>query len=119
MNKLNIIHITGTKGKGSTCAFVESILRNSGYRTGLFTSPHLVEVRERIQINQQPLSYLKFRQYFEYCYDTLMNDMNQEKPSYFQLLTCMMFYIFCKEKIDVAIVEVGIGGEYDFTNIIP
>jgi len=123
INKLNIIHITGTKGKGSTCAFVESLLNRSGYRTGLFSSPHLIEVRERIKLNGKPLSYEKFVRYFEHCYSLLVDGWREsvdeyEKPSYFQFLTCMMFYVFSEEAVDVAVVEVGIGGEFDFTNIV-
>ncbi len=123
INKLNIIHLTGTKGKGSTCAFVESILKKSGYKTGLFSSPHLIEVRERIKLNGKPLSYEKFVKYFDHCYSILVDGWNKdsdkyEKPSYFQFLTCMTFYVFSEEMVDVAIVEVGIGGEFDFTNII-
>jgi folylpolyglutamate synthase/dihydrofolate synthase len=117
IKNLNIIHITGTKGKGSTCAFVESILRNSGYKTGLFSSPHLIEVRERIKINGESLSYQKFNKYFNYCYQKLVH-LDGEMPSYFQFLTCMMFYAFCEEKIEVGIVEVGIGGRFDHTNIV-
>ena len=79
---LNIIHITGTKGKGSTCAFLESLLRNSGYRTGLFTGPHLIHPTERMKIIGQPLSFRKFREYFEYCYDLLVTSRVTYKPFY-------------------------------------
>ncbi|CAF0706126.1 unnamed protein product [Brachionus calyciflorus] len=122
INKLNVIHITGTKGKGSTSAFSESILRNLGYKTGLFTSPHLIEVKERIKINGRSLSYLKFHEYFSHCYNILINNWSREdkfdRPTYFQFLTCMSFFVFSQEKVDAAIVEVGIGGQFDFTNIV-
>lgn len=65
------IHITGTKGKGSTCAFTESILRNHGFKTGFFSSPHLIEVRERIRINGKPLSRNLFAQHFWECYQAM------------------------------------------------
>lgn len=125
IDQLNIIHIAGTKGKGSTCAFTESILRQYGYKTGFFSSPHLIEVRERIRINGELISKEKFIEYFWICYNTIHNAIQQsldkeqtQMPFYFAFLTTMMFYVFIREKVDVAIVEVGIGGEYDCTNII-
>ncbi|KAG7273761.1 hypothetical protein CRUP_003261 [Coryphaenoides rupestris] len=121
LNKLNIIHVTGTKGKGSTCAFTEKILRSQGIRTGFFSSPHLVEVRERIRINGQPLEKDLFAKYFWEVYDRLDETKHLydgHMPSFFQFLTVMSFHVFLHEKVDVAIVEVGIGGTYDGTNII-
>uniref|UniRef100_A0A915P8H4 tetrahydrofolate synthase n=1 Tax=Meloidogyne floridensis TaxID=298350 RepID=A0A915P8H4_9BILA len=116
----NCIHIAGTKGKGSTCAFLESILRQLGYKTGFYSSPHLIHVRERIQINGHPISEELFAKYFFHVFNNLKDSLqNQEKmPGYFKFLTIMAFYIFYVEKVDVAIVEVGIGGENDCTNII-
>lgn len=78
LDRLNVIHVTGTKGKGSTCAFVEAALRRCGLRTGLFTSPHLIEVRERIRINGEPLSREAFAKYY---YDTEARLLaNQVRP---------------------------------------
>jgi folylpolyglutamate synthase len=71
MKDLSIIHVAGTKGKGSTCAFSESILRHSGLKTGLFTSPHLVSVRERIRIGGVPITEDKFAEYFWHCWSQL------------------------------------------------
>lgn len=71
IDSTNAIHITGTKGKGSTCAFTESILRNHGFKTGFFSSPHLIEVRERIRINGKPLSRNLFAQHFWECYHSM------------------------------------------------
>ncbi|KAL4219103.1 hypothetical protein ACF0H5_021686 [Mactra antiquata] len=122
MDKLNIIHVSGTKGKGSTCAFCESILRHHGYKTGFFSSPHLVEVRERFCVNGQPLEREKFTSYFWDVYNQLQhtkgNDIENNMPSYFAFLVVMAFHVFKQEKVDVAIMEVGIGGQYDSTNVI-
>ncbi|ANB11804.1 tetrahydrofolate synthase [Sugiyamaella lignohabitans] len=138
-DKLNIIHVTGTKGKGSTCAFVQSILNQ--YRVespsigehgiskiGLYTSPHLKSVRERIRINGEPIAEEKFVKYFFELWDQLESTSSNEadfpdmiagvKPVYFRYLTLLSFHIFLHEGVDTAIYEVGIGGEYDSTNII-
>uniref|UniRef100_A0A0N5A9R1 tetrahydrofolate synthase n=1 Tax=Syphacia muris TaxID=451379 RepID=A0A0N5A9R1_9BILA len=115
IDMLNPIHVSGTKGKGSTCAFVESILRELGFKTGFYSSPHLVHVRERIKINGVSLSEELFTKYFFSVYDRLQDYL---MPAYFKFLTLMAFYVFIKEKVDVAIIEVGIGGEHDCTNVI-
>lgn len=121
IDKLKVIHVSGTKGKGSTCAFVESILRSLGFRTGFYSSPHLVEVRERIRINGRPLSRDDFSRYFWHSYQ-LLNESKAEHrdamPAYFRFLTIMAFHAFMQKKVDVAILEVGIGGQYDCTNIV-
>ncbi|XP_014782935.1 folylpolyglutamate synthase, mitochondrial isoform X1 [Octopus bimaculoides] len=117
LDKLSVIHIAGTKGKGSTCAYTESILHHKGYKTGFFSSPHLIEVRERIRINGVPLSKEDFTKYFWICYDQLL-EKKEQMPSYFQFLTLMAVYVFHKEDVDVAVIEVGLGGLYDCTNIV-
>ncbi|KXJ09840.1 Folylpolyglutamate synthase, mitochondrial [Exaiptasia diaphana] len=102
LDKLSVIHVSGTKGKVG--------------------SPHLIEVRERIRLNGRPLSKDLFTKYFFDCWDNLQataDDHHSSKmPAYFRFLTLMSFYVFLKEKVDVAVVEVGIGGAYDSTNII-
>ncbi|XP_036892810.1 folylpolyglutamate synthase, mitochondrial isoform X2 [Sturnira hondurensis] len=121
LDRLNIIHVTGTKGKGSTCAFTERILRNYGLKTGFFSSPHLVQVRERIRINGQPISPELFTKHFWRLYHRLEETKGSSgvsMPSYFRFLTLMAFHVFLQEKVDLAVVEVGIGGAYDCTNII-
>lgn len=120
IDRLNPIHVSGTKGKGSTCAFVECILRHLGFKTGFYSSPHLIHVRERIKINGVSLTEAGFAEYFLAVYNLLQknNAGGGTMPAYFKFLTLMAFYVFVKENVDVAIIEVGIGGEHDCTNII-
>ena len=130
LNDLNIIHVAGTKGKGTTCAFVNSILQRYHdtvqvpRKIGLYTSPHLVAVRERIRINSEPISEEQFTKYFFEVWDALESSACREgldpalKPPYFRFLTLMSFHVFMRECVDAAIYEVGVGGELDSTNII-
>ncbi|CAN6810115.1 unnamed protein product [Brassica oleracea] len=121
MSKMNVIHVAGTKGKGSTCAFTESILRNYGFRTGLLTSPHLIDVRERFRLDGYvDISEEKFLVYFWWCYNRLKERTHEEipMPTYFRFLTSLAFKIFAAEKVDVAILEVGLGGKLDSTNSV-
>ncbi|KAF1817022.1 FolC bifunctional protein [Eremomyces bilateralis CBS 781.70] len=132
-NRLKPIHISGTKGKGSTSAFVSSILTqyqvsSRPLKVGLYTSPHLRSVRERIQINNEPISEPLFAQYFFEVWDRLEEAekkmgppkrlKERAKPVYFRYLTLMAFHTFLSEGVDTAVIECGIGGEYDSTNII-
>ncbi|KAM0749236.1 FolC bifunctional protein [Meredithblackwellia eburnea MCA 4105] len=129
LNPLNVLHITGTKGKGSTSAFTSSLLRSvaPGARIGLYTSPHLVAVRERIRINGKPLEEELFAKYFfdvwekwEKTQDTIATpDSTPVHPAYFRYLTFMAFHVFLAEKVDATILEVGVGGTYDSTNLVP
>ncbi|XP_017977248.1 PREDICTED: folylpolyglutamate synthase isoform X3 [Theobroma cacao] len=117
---LKIIHVAGTKGKGSTCTFCEAILRESGFRTGLFTSPHLIDVRERFRLDGLEISEEKFLQYFWNCWHILKENITDAlpMPPLFQFLTVLAFKIFVCEQVDVAIIEVGLGGTRDSTNVI-
>ncbi|KAK8629665.1 hypothetical protein V6N13_078498 [Hibiscus sabdariffa] len=120
ISELKIIHVAGTKGKGSTCTFAESILRNCGFRTGLFTSPHLIDVRERFRLDGVEISEEKFLEYFWWCYDRLKEKTSDDvpMPTYFRFLALLAFKIFAAEKVDVAILEVGLGGRFDATNVV-
>lgn len=121
LNRLNIIHISGTKGKGSTCAFLERILRGEGLKTGFYNSPHLIKVNERIKLNGQQIDESKFSKHFRHIYDRLQEAAKKDHallPSYFSFLTILAYHIFLEERVDCAIIEVGIGGQYDPTNIV-
>ncbi|RXK35583.1 folylpolyglutamate synthase [Tremella mesenterica] len=126
LNKLNVLHITGTKGKGSTSAFTERILRTHlPGKIGLYTSPHLCAVRERIRINGEPISEPDFAKYFFDVWERLEADPQQLSehtpiyPLYFRLLTLVAFHAFLSLRVSATVLEVGIGGTYDSTNIIP
>ncbi|KAI5467385.1 Mur ligase [Mariannaea sp. PMI_226] len=130
LDRLNIVHVAGTKGKGSTCAFVDAILAQYQHtlslprKTGLFTSPHLIAVRERIRINSTPISEELFAKYFFEVWDRLgafptpENALMAPRPTYARYLTLMSWHVFLQEGVDVAVFETGIGGEYDATNVV-
>ena len=117
---LSVIHVAGTKGKGSTCSMAESILRRAGYKTGLFTSPHLVDVRERIRIGGRPCEKETFLRNFWVVWDKLESNQTETvgMPAYFRFLTLLGFQIFLDEGVDVAVIEVGLGGRLDATNVL-
>merc|ERR1711865_1370917 len=122
LRALPVIHVAGSKGKGSTCAFTESILREHGLRTGLFTSPHLVDVRERIRLGGVPISEELFAHHFWDCWNTLISsrsDKYPEMPGFFRLLTLVGLRVFEAERVDAAVLEVGLGGTMDATNVVP
>ncbi|KAF9476496.1 FolC bifunctional protein [Pholiota conissans] len=127
LNALKVIHITGTKGKGSTSAFTESIIRQAmpGWKIGLYTSPHLVAVRERIRINGAPLSESEFAKYYFEIWDRLLTNKKKKSPTtpdmpgYFRFITLMAYHVFLEHKVDATVLEVGVGGTYDSTNIVP
>ena len=110
---LKIIHVAGTNGKGSTCAYIAQILQHNGYKTGLFTSPHLVDIRERIRINGQMIS----KSDFEEAYNAVENCRTQEL-AYFDYMLVMAMYYFKKQNVDYVVMETGLGGRLDATNAI-
>ena len=106
LDQLNVIHVAGTKGKGSTCALTESILRQRGLKTGLFTSPHLVSFRERIRVRGRSLDRNKFAKYFWMVHRAIVEANSPvDRPSYFQFFTILAFNIFFREEVDVAVIE--------------
>ncbi|XP_024976450.1 folylpolyglutamate synthase isoform X5 [Cynara cardunculus var. scolymus] len=117
---MKIIHVAGTKGKGSTCTFTEAILRNCGFRTGLFTSPHLIDIRERFRLDGVDICEKKFLAYFWWCWDRLKEKCSDDipMPTLFRFLALLAFKIFAAEQVDVAIMEVGLGGKFDATNVV-
>lgn len=117
-DKLKIIHVAGTNGKGSVCNMLSSILRESGYKVGMFSSPCIIDIREYIQINNNIISKKKFLRTFKLVYNYLKLLNNNEIITQFEFLTAMAFQYFLEEKCDVIILETGLGGKYDATNVI-
>lgn len=112
--KFRTIHIAGTNGKGSVSHLLAAILQLNGYKTGLYTSPHLIDFRERIRINGAPISQEEVIRFAEkHLAPTL-----HIRPSFFELTMMMAFNYFAQQQIDVAVIEVGLGGRLDSTNII-
>jgi len=118
-NKLKVIHIAGTSGKGSTANFISKILVSLGFKVGLHISPHLLDVRERFQINNRLISKQKFVKYFNELFrliERVGNKYNQ--LTYFEILTIFSYYVFFRENVDYAVIETGLGGLYDATNTV-
>jgi dihydrofolate synthase/folylpolyglutamate synthase len=113
-----VAHVAGTNGKGSTCAMIEAGLRAAGVRTGLFTSPHLVEPTERIQVEGTPVRAEQFQQAFQVVHDVAERlDLNCH-PTYFETVTAMAFWLFRELGVETAVVETGLGGRLDATNVV-
>ncbi|MBL7890463.1 MAG: bifunctional folylpolyglutamate synthase/dihydrofolate synthase [Bacteroidia bacterium] len=113
-NKFRSIHIAGTNGKGSTSHMIASILQDAGYRVGLYTSPHLKDFRERIKINGEMISESFVIDFI----DRYKNDFEKIQPSFFEMTVGLAFDYFSKSSIDIAVIEVGLGGRLDSTNVI-
>jgi dihydrofolate synthase/folylpolyglutamate synthase len=114
------VHCAGTNGKGSTCAFLSSVFQESGQKTALFTSPHLVRINERMQINGKEISELRFAEVFDKvrAVSAEMEADGEGHPSYFEFLFLMAMVYFKEEGADVAVIETGLGGRLDATNAI-
>ncbi len=118
---LGIVHVAGSKGKGSTSAMLAAVAQAAGYRTGLFTSPHLVQVEERIQIDGKPISPDELASLMELVQDAV-DEIDRQHPgeegvTFFEVATALGFLHFARRRVDLAVVEVGLGGRFDSTNV--
>jgi folylpolyglutamate synthase len=128
MQRLKFVHIAGTKGKGTCAAYTSALLMSHGLRVGLFTSPHLVDIRERIIIDGKMLSRDAFAKYFFDVYDAQQQLTNSDseldretasRANFFRLMFLMSLHAFASEGVEVGVMEVGIGGRIDATNVVP
>jgi len=112
--KLETVHIAGTNGKGSSATFISEVLKAGGYKTALYTSPHLIEVNERIKINGESIS----SEILEFLSKRHLKKALEFGLSYFEYLTALAFIYFYEQKVDISIIETGLGGRFDATNIV-
>jgi len=115
------IHLSGTNGKGSTSAMLDAILHAAGWRTGLYTSPHLVRLGERVQVNRALLTEAElaaFTRELRPIAEEISRDHPDDHPSFFEFMTAMAFLQFQRQHCDVGIIEVGMGGRLDATNVV-
>ena len=119
-DSMKILHIAGTNGKGSVCAFLSSILTTAGKHTGLFTSPHLVDINERFQINQEPVSDEAFLAAFHQVMDCVEEIQKEgySHPTYFEILFLIGMILFADAKVEYLVMETGLGGRLDCTNVV-
>lgn len=113
--QIPVIHVAGTNGKGSVCAYLSSVLTEAGYRTGRYTSPHLIDWTERICVNEQAIAPENLSQLIQQVQTAI--DPNEESPTQFEVITAAAWLYFAQQKVDIAIVEVGLGGRLDATNV--
>jgi dihydrofolate synthase/folylpolyglutamate synthase len=121
-DRLRIVHVAGTNGKGSTCAMIAAGLQAAGHRTGLYTSPHLVEPTERVRVDGEPVTHEEFARAFDHVH-TLAEQLVARgaldaHPSYFETVTAMAFHLFVAHRVDWLVCEVGLGGRLDATNVV-
>ena len=113
-NNFKSIHIAGTNGKGSTCAIISSILKTAGLKVGLYTSPHLIRFNERIRVNNNPIENAQIVRFIE----QYKSDIDEIKSTFFETTTALAFKHFSNQNIDIAIIETGLGGRLDSTNVL-
>ncbi|AUT02939.1 bifunctional folylpolyglutamate synthase/dihydrofolate synthase [Nostoc sp. CENA543] len=114
-HQVSVIHVAGTNGKGSVCAYLSSVLTQAGYRTGRYTSPHLVSWTERICLNEQQISAAEL---YELLTEVKNAVSSEQSPTQFEIITAAAWLYFARQQVDVAVVEVGLGGRLDATNVI-
>ncbi|MEH2446215.1 MAG: folylpolyglutamate synthase/dihydrofolate synthase family protein [Nostoc sp.] len=114
-HQIPVIHVAGTNGKGSVCAYLSSVLTEAGYRTGRYISPHLVDWTERICLNEQPISSEELSQLLEKVQAAIRPE--DESATQFEVITAAAWLYFAQQQVDVAVVEVGLGGRLDATNV--
>ena len=118
-DELQIIHIAGSKGKGSTSNMLEGVLQGCGYTTGVFTSPHLIDVRERVRVGGVPIPENAFDEALAACRSAAASiEKEHGKATYFELLTALAMLVFAQQAVDLVILETGLGGRLDCTNIV-
>ena len=115
--KIRTVHIAGTKGKGSTATMLAQMLRACGHKVGLYTSPHIVDIRERITINGDMISRAALTRLINKA-ERHIKSMADDKPTFFEIFTALAFVHFAAEKVDIAVVEAGLGGRLDSTNVL-
>lgn len=115
--KLRTLHIAGTKGKGSTCSMLAAMLQAAGFKTGLYTSPHFVELRERIAVDGAMISEADFIRLMARI-APIVERMERDEPTFFEIMTAAAFLHFVNKKVDFAVIETGLGGRLDSTNVI-
>ncbi len=118
---MKAVHVTGTNGKGSVCAYVASVLQKAGYRTGLYTSPHLVRFNERIQVDGSPIpdeDLLRLWNGIQPAMKRMDGERAVNRPTFFEVTTAMAFEYFHEQRVDVVSLEVGMGGRFDATNVV-
>ena len=115
-DNIKCIQVAGTNGKGSVCSMLSSVLTEAGYKAGLYTSPHIFDYTERIKINGTDISKDEFSQYYSQI--TELADKNEIQLTEFEILTAIMFKYFSDKKTDIAVVETGLGGRFDATNVL-
>ncbi len=115
--KFKTAHVAGTKGKGSTCHMLASMLQAGGFKTGLYTSPHLLDMRERIRVNGDMITPHELVEYTRRI-EPIMHRMTLDRPTFFEIFTALGFAYFADKKVDLAVIETGLGGRLDSTNVI-
>jgi dihydrofolate synthase/folylpolyglutamate synthase len=113
-NNLKAIHIAGSNGKGSTCSFISSILQENGFKVGLYTSPHFINFNERIRINGTEISDSEIIEFLE----NNKKYVDKYQPTFFEITTAMAFDYFNRKNVEYAVIETGLGGRLDATNVL-